>query len=261
MPRIRTLKPEHKSNKKIGRRSDRAYRLWVGLTTEADDEGRGIWDPEEFKRTTFPYQRVSVAAIERAMEELTTALPTERCPLVYLYQPPGFPLLYQMHDWGDHQRVDNPTESKFPPPSEESLALARTREDSQTLLPGSDRRIGIVGSDRRIGSDSCASGAALTAEALVDLYNRLTPDNCPAVKTLSPSRRMKARKYLAMFPKREWWEAVFEQYRHSRFLQGLGTKTNGHESFTPDFDWLLSRGKDGTENCVKVHDGRYRDGA
>lgn len=255
MARIRSLKPEHKSHKKLGRRSDRAYRLWVALLTEADDEGRGIWDPDEMKRVAFSYQRVSVSKILEAMEELTSTLPTERAPLVYLYQPAGFPLLYQMHDWEDHQRVDNGTESKFPPPREDSRVLARSQENKVKDLLGSDL---IVGSDRRIGSPT--SGTSFSPEDLIDLYNRNTPDNCPAVKTLSPSRRVKARKYLAMFPERPWWEAVFSQYKRSKFLQGVSGRSNGHEGFTPDFDWLLSKGKDGTENCVKVYDGRYADG-
>jgi len=94
---------------------------------------------------------------------------------------------------------------------------------------------------------------------LVELYNLLTPEECPSVDTISPSRIDKAKKYLKMFPQEEFWRDVFKQIHKSRFLRGM-VKNNGHESFIADFDWLLSKGKDQTENVVKVHDGRYLDG-
>ena len=92
-------------------------------------------------------------------------------------------------------------------------------------------------------------------------YNLEVPDSSPAVDTPSQKRLEKERKYLDQFPDEAWWTATFRQYHRSRFLRNLVPKKAGHESFTPDFDWLLSVGKDGTENCVKVHDGRYCDGA
>jgi hypothetical protein len=50
MARIRTLKPNHGINKKIGKLSDRALRVWVsGLLCQADDYGRLVVDLEELK--------------------------------------------------------------------------------------------------------------------------------------------------------------------------------------------------------------------
>ncbi len=95
-------------------------------------------------------------------------------------------------------------------------------------------------------------------EALVHLYNTATPDNVPAVRSLSAQRRAKANKMLRQYPNRAWWEEAFKRYHRSRFLSGRSTPANGHEGFQPDFDWLLSNGKNGTENAVKVHDGNYQ---
>jgi len=95
---------------------------------------------------------------------------------------------------------------------------------------------------------------------LVELYNTMAPDNVAAVRTVKGSRLEKIKRYLRLFPDREWWVATFDQYKHSRFLSGKVAPEPGHRSFQPDLDWLLSKGKDGTDNCVKVHDGRYRDG-
>lgn len=95
-------------------------------------------------------------------------------------------------------------------------------------------------------------------QLLVNLYNAAAPDECPEVTKLSPRRRKKAQAYLAAFPDRKFWEETFGQIRASRFLRGL-RPSNGHERFVADFDWLLTTGKDGSENCVKVYEGKYHD--
>ena len=50
MPRIRTLKPEHRQHRKLGPLDHLTYRLWVGMILEADDAGRlrdtqGVQEP------------------------------------------------------------------------------------------------------------------------------------------------------------------------------------------------------------------------
>ena len=101
-------------------------------------------------------------------------------------------------------------------------------------------------------------GAWPSVKSLVEMYNKQTPDECVAVREISEARKEKIRKYLTQFPTVNFWEEVMGQIRASRFLRGLQNQ-NGHSAFTADLDWLLSKGKDGTENCVKVHDGRYHD--
>lgn len=338
MPRIRTLKPEHKQHRKVGMLTDREYRLWIGMITEADDEGRLVADAAWLKGVIFTYQpRVTAKQIADALATL------ESVGLIDLYTF-GDTKYAQFPSWKDHQRVDHPSASKLPPPpageyrksaiplsvrreiairhgakvgnpavvkchycSAEGLAVLysetgwanfvdleldhvvaevnggaataanivlacrrcnrskgygdspKYREDSRDLasVPGGSEGIGSdQGSDR--SKDLSSPPRTLTADGLIDLYNELAPDNVPAVATRSPERLRKARQYLAKFPQETFWRAVFAQYRKSDFLCGRTAKRPGHETFTPDFDWLLSKGKDGTENAVKVHDGRYR---
>ncbi len=109
-----------------------------------------------------------------------------------------------------------------------------------------------------ISSNAFSESEWPSPEKLVALYNELTPDDCAAVETLSPARRAKAEQYLKIFPKQEFWEQVFDRVYHSRFLRGQQNK-NGHGSFHFDFDWMLTKGKDGSENVVKVAEGRYAD--
>jgi len=98
--------------------------------------------------------------------------------------------------------------------------------------------------------------AWLSAEALVELYNATIPPGHPRVVELSSGRREKAVRYLKQFPKREWWEQVFAEIGRSEFLRH-GSKDR--PNFRGDLDWLLTKGQDGTENALKVAEGRYRD--
>ncbi len=93
----------------------------------------------------------------------------------------------------------------------------------------------------------------------MNLYNTKAPDECPEVTKLSPARRKKALAYLAVFPDQQFWEETCGQIHRSRFLRGLRPTGNGHHRFVADFDWLLTKGQDGSENCVKVYEGKYHD--
>ena len=95
-----------------------------------------------------------------------------------------------------------------------------------------------------------------SVEALIALYNETTPSACPSVESISEGRIKKAKAYLLLFPEREFWQTVFSQIGRSKFLRGFTTGKDG-KPFVADFDWLLTKGRDGTENCVKVHDGKY----
>lgn len=99
-----------------------------------------------------------------------------------------------------------------------------------------------------------------TPEALVALYNGLKPVEAPTVTRLTPARTKKARTYLAIFPAEDFWRTVLVEAGRSPMLRGLKPSV-GHEHFRFSFDWMLTRGKDGTENAIKVAEGRYRDDA
>jgi hypothetical protein len=109
----------------------------------------------------------------------------------------------------------------------------------------------------RVPSNPSPPAEELTSDGLMDMYNECTPDEMPAIETRSQERHRKARLYLAQFPKPEFWRQTFGMMHKSLFLRGLAPPKPGQKPFLADFDWLLSKGKDGTENVVKVHDGKY----
>lgn len=254
--------------------SDAEERAWWRLTIRCDDHGRYNADPESLLSRLFEVrpQGWTASKIAKAFDGLEVA------GLVHHYQMPDDERMYgHVVKFLEHQR-DRESKPKFPDPP------CGGRPD-QAHLCGESRRVAAsCGSRARAprdesrearderrskspprggspqGGDEASPGNGLvwgSPEALIELYNAEAPDECPAVRVLSPARREKARRYLAAFPDESWWREVFAQMRRSQFLRGLSPRSPGHEAFQADLDWLLSRGKDGTENAVKVHDGRY----
>jgi hypothetical protein len=107
-------------------------------------------------------------------------------------------------------------------------------------------------------STTVETSPPLTPLTLLEMYNALTPDTHPKVEKLTDARQTKAQRYLRQFPDGAFWEKVMQEIGHSAFLLGLNN-THEHAHFKATFDWLLTKGKDGTENCIKVYEGRYRD--
>jgi hypothetical protein len=165
MPRIRTLKPEHRQHRKVGPLTHREYRLWVGMICEADDEGRLVAESSSLRATIFPYHAdVSEADVHSDL------LTLKRLGLVMLYQAAPqngssrhvVPLsgssaprsamnrhsvtIAMFPDWRDHQRIDKPKPSRIPPPR----VRDRSRKDTGSI---DDKSVKSIRGSERIGKD------------------------------------------------------------------------------------------------------------
>jgi hypothetical protein len=148
MPRIRSIKPDALQHRKVGSLSDRAFRLWVALITQADDDGRVVADPEQLRVLGFGYHRdVTAEDVHLALAEIAKS---------------GLIRLYTVRDvayadfpsWRDHQRIDRPTPSKLPPPP--GLRSTRTRRqvaEPSTSARGGSEGMGREGKGSRIGRE------------------------------------------------------------------------------------------------------------
>lgn len=127
MPRIRTLKPEHRQHRKVGPLSDRIYRLWVGMILEADDEGRLICDAGQLRAVIFAYhQKIRPMDVESMLTTL------ESVGLIHLYLF-GDKRIAQLHDWEDHQTARQSwsfTPSRLPNQAGEVLDLGIKPNDA-----------------------------------------------------------------------------------------------------------------------------------
>jgi len=269
MPRIRTLKPECLHHRKVGKLHDRAFRLWVAMILQADDEGRLVADLEQLRAVVFAYHaRVKITDIDAALGELT------RVGLVRRYTIGGVAYA-DFPSWHDHQRIDRPRPSMLPCFSEYTGLRedsSSPREDSSSpranssglcedsSSPRADRKGSEgIGSEGKGSGDASSPRAARdwpSPEALQDLYNAEKAPELPHAMTLTTGRRQRALALLKKYPDRAYWENVMREVATSEFLRGHRNGP-GHTSFRADFDWLLGS-KSGTDNAVKVTEGNYR---
>src|SRR5262249_22117461 len=145
MPRIRTIKPEMLQHPKVGRLTDRQIRLWVGLITQADDEGRLVADAGQLRFLVFGYfPDVSEGDVNEALEAIA------RVRLIQLYNVDDVRYAWIV-GWKAHPKIDRKTLSRLPP-----CALHRALDESSTSpRSGSDQgsdqgsnqgsRIGVEG--------------------------------------------------------------------------------------------------------------------
>ena len=107
MARIRTIKPEFCQSESTGRLSREGRLLFVLLWTFVDDSGRARASSRMLASLLYPYDDDAPSLIEGWLSEL------EREGCVRRYEVGGTKYL-DIPNWLKHQRIDRPSESKFP---------------------------------------------------------------------------------------------------------------------------------------------------
>lgn len=160
MPRIRSIKPEHRAHRKVGPLSDREYRLWVSMIVEADDEGRFIANAAQLKAQTWPYHGVSSDEVEQAIQTIT------KLGSIRLYHV-GKTRYGVFTSWAEHQHPKYPQRSRYPSPpfphrSPNGAGMVRKRSTG--------RGSGLRGSELR-GSECSNEPPKLSLQASEDTPN------------------------------------------------------------------------------------------
>jgi hypothetical protein len=108
--RIRTLKPDAWHDEAFEGLSRDARLLFVGLITQADDEGRQKGNPALLRSLIYPYDLdLEVREVAAWLDEL------ERANLVVRYEHEGREYVY-LPGWRSNQRITHPSPSKLPAP-------------------------------------------------------------------------------------------------------------------------------------------------
>ena len=145
MPRIRSLKPEALQHRKVGRLSDRAFRLWIGLITQADDEGRVAFDLRQFRVLIWGYfDRLKPSTVANALDELRSV------SLCRLYVIDG-QIFVDLPSWHDHQAIQKAIPSKLPKFQEQYADYSSPTVALQYRY--CSPTVGLQGDRRKEGSD------------------------------------------------------------------------------------------------------------
>ena len=86
--------------------------IWIGLFSNADDEGIGRGNAVYIKSVVFPYdENIKVADITKALAEISANMS------IIFYSDKGNEY-YQLTGWDKWQTINRPTPSRLPKPSE-----------------------------------------------------------------------------------------------------------------------------------------------
>jgi hypothetical protein len=105
--RIRTVKPDLFGSYSLARVPIEARFLFVGLFTEADDDGLVIDSPKRIAGAIFPHDEKVTA---KHVEGWLTALEKIRCIVRFEADDGRY---FWLPAWADHQKISHPTPSKF----------------------------------------------------------------------------------------------------------------------------------------------------
>lgn len=109
MPRKRMIDPSFWSDEKLGECTRDERLLFMGLISNADDEGYGRANPKLLRSSIFPYDDLRVSDLQKWLSRLGGL------QLIALYEVNG-QTYYYLPNFSKHQTINRPTPSIFPKP-------------------------------------------------------------------------------------------------------------------------------------------------
>jgi len=166
MARVRTIKPEFWTDRRVGECSASARLLFIATLNFADDEGGLDRSAKQLKAQAFPYDNIDCEAL--VQELLSVGLLIE-------YEVSGNKYLH-IKNFRKHQRIDKPQKARIPV-YEHSENVPRTLPDPSTTIQRPKGREGNGIEGKKIGSREARAPRSPHATRL------------PADFALTPERR------------------------------------------------------------------------
>ena len=114
--------------------SDLAKIVFIGLFSNADDDGKGYGDATFVKNKLFPRDKDKrVTDIEKALSEIAQTMS------IIFYEVEG-DKFYYLTKWKAYQKIDRPTPSKIPNPPETVGERGRTTQNQNFDEPSTSNR-------------------------------------------------------------------------------------------------------------------------
>lgn len=196
-PRIRTMKPELWQDERFAAVGLEARLLYIGLVSQADDEGRQSANLALLRSRIYPFD---VDLPPEALGDWLVEL--ARAGLIVRYEGDGGRSYVAVVSWHEDQRIDKPTASDLPKPPDET---PRTRETA--AIPRDESRgiaITPTGPDRDRDRDreptgdprAGAAGPAPDVRTIFDTWVTAT-ERDPTRTKLTADRRRRIEKALS----------------------------------------------------------------
>ena len=126
MARKRMIDPNIWMSEDFSKLSTLAKLVFIGMFSNADDEGRGRAKAIYLKSILFPYdEAIRVIDVDKTLSEIGSNMS------VTFYSHNGNEY-YVFDNWSKWQKVDKPTPSIIPAPEDDSVAIRRTFGEHST---------------------------------------------------------------------------------------------------------------------------------
>lgn len=128
MARKRMISPELWDNQSFGELSMLAKVLFIGMISQADDDGKGVLSPQLLKSKIFPYDELRVADVDKALKEIghnvsvANSADTDKAQeerghkMSVIYYEIDGKQYYWFENWRKWQTINRPIPSKLPDP-------------------------------------------------------------------------------------------------------------------------------------------------
>lgn len=123
MARKRMIDPNIWSDEGFLELSFPARLLFIGMVSNADDEGRGIANPKSLKARIFPADEITLAEVDELKKSI------KNHTHVVFFEKEGCQY-YALEKWETYQTINRPTPSHIPNPSENSEQNIPENDDS-----------------------------------------------------------------------------------------------------------------------------------
>ena len=135
MARKRMIDPSIWGSEDFSHLSTLAKLVFIGLFSNADDEGRGRAKPVYIKSILFPYdEQMRVTDIEKSLQEIAAHMS------ITFYAHDGTEY-YSLDNWTEWQKVEKPTLSRIPAFGEDSGNSRGVLDDESRLIEENRIRI------------------------------------------------------------------------------------------------------------------------
>lgn len=224
------IDPNMWQSEDFGKLSLLAKIVFIGLFSNADDEGRGRANPVFLKSILFPYNEgMRSADIEKALCEISSNMS------VVFYSCDGSNY-YSLYNWNRWQKIDKARSSELPAFEENDESVRRIFVEG---LPKGSRRV----SPKRIEDNKKEKENKRIR--IKEIYNQ-TCTNLPQIQKLTDKREKAIDNFLREFTE-EQFEEVCRMANSSDFLIG-----NNDRKWKADFDFLMR-----TDKATNVLEGKY----
>jgi len=233
--RKRMIDPSIWINEDFGTLSILGKLIFIGLFSNADDEGRGKASPAYIKAVLFPYNDdLRIADVEKTLEELSSKMS------VIFYSCDGN-MYYTLTSWNTFQKIDKPTESKIPDYDDTNLNIHRLFAEGSPSIrqpvalnrkEKNKKRIRIKHEKKR-------------REYIVKIYNRYCT-KLSQVQKITEKRKSTIDKFLKEFNLKQFRD-ICKSANSSDFLTG-----DNERKWKADFDFLMR-----TDKATSVLEEKY----